>query len=145
MDSGPLPMSLFGNRCTPQSRPSRPRLPLYGVPIWVKGKIIFLAFILGRKRAEIKPCFFPFVSYPYGQTVVAGSTPADIAALDTNGDGTVDAGDDPYGPYYPVCACCLVGFELLALTRQFRGTTLWTGLVFHCVRLRARLRSAGHS
>ncbi|MWV60393.1 OpgC domain-containing protein [Rathayibacter sp. VKM Ac-2754] len=35
-------------------------------------------------------------SYPFS----AGGT-TDDAALDTNGSGSLDAGDDPYGPYYP--------------------------------------------
>jgi len=36
--------------------------------------------------------------YPYGQTMTDA---AELAELDTNGDGAVTAADDPYGPYYP--------------------------------------------
>ncbi|GAA95168.1 glycoside hydrolase family 26 protein [Mixia osmundae IAM 14324] len=38
-------------------------------------------------------------SYPYGQT--APTNAADLAALDTNGDGQYDNADDPFSPYYP--------------------------------------------
>lgn len=52
--------------------------------------------------------------YPYGETNVANAT--ELAALDTNGNGQLDTGDDPFGPYYPgdnyvdwiglsICAC----------------------------------------
>ncbi|KAK4699021.1 hypothetical protein P7C70_g7244, partial [Phenoliferia sp. Uapishka_3] len=40
--------------------------------------------------------------YPYGQSFTQiPSSAADIAALDTNGDGTLDAADDAFSPYYP--------------------------------------------
>ncbi|KAI8453730.1 glycoside hydrolase superfamily [Phakopsora pachyrhizi] len=37
--------------------------------------------------------------YPYGQT--ADITTEDMSVLDTNKNGRLDAGDDPYAPYYP--------------------------------------------
>ncbi|OAV87113.1 hypothetical protein PTTG_29564 [Puccinia triticina 1-1 BBBD Race 1] len=37
--------------------------------------------------------------YPYGQT--ANIDPTDMAVLDTNQNGRLDKGDDPYTPYYP--------------------------------------------
>ncbi|POW13260.1 hypothetical protein PSHT_07830 [Puccinia striiformis] len=37
--------------------------------------------------------------YPYGQT--ANIDPTDMAVLDTNKNGELDKGDDPYTPYYP--------------------------------------------
>jgi hypothetical protein len=37
--------------------------------------------------------------YPWG--LKSGLSPANIAALNTNGDGTVNTNDDPYSPYYP--------------------------------------------
>lgn len=37
--------------------------------------------------------------YPFGQTANIAST--DLAVLDTNKNGQLDAGDDPYTPYYP--------------------------------------------
>lgn len=37
--------------------------------------------------------------YPYGQT--SDIAPEDLAALDTNHNGRLDKGDDPYAPYYP--------------------------------------------
>lgn len=37
--------------------------------------------------------------YPYGQT--ANIEPNDMALLDTNKNGQLDRGDDPYMPYYP--------------------------------------------
>ncbi|GAA6009635.1 uncharacterized protein JCM10292_002221 [Rhodotorula paludigena] len=41
--------------------------------------------------------------YPYGQTGTAYTSlsAADQALLDTNQNGVLDAGDDPFGPYYP--------------------------------------------
>ena len=40
--------------------------------------------------------------YPFtGGRYAAPPGSADAAALDTNGDGTLDAKDDPYAPYYP--------------------------------------------
>jgi len=40
--------------------------------------------------------------YPFkGGTYAASPGSADAIALDTNGDGKVDAADDPYAPYYP--------------------------------------------
>ena len=40
--------------------------------------------------------------YPFmGGTYDAKAGSADAKALDTDHDGTVDAGDDPYAPYYP--------------------------------------------
>lgn len=38
--------------------------------------------------------------YPYGQTLTANSA-ADIALLDTNNNGELDADDDSLAPYYP--------------------------------------------
>lgn len=40
---------------------------------------------------------YPFTGGKYG----AAARSKDAAALDTDGDGTVDAKDDPYAPYYP--------------------------------------------
>ena len=37
--------------------------------------------------------------YPYGQTANIASN--DLAVLDTNKNGVLDRGDDPYMPYYP--------------------------------------------
>lgn len=37
------------------------------------------------------------VGYPYGQT--APTDPAELAALDTSGDGAVTAADDPFSPW----------------------------------------------
>jgi hypothetical protein len=37
--------------------------------------------------------------YPFG--VVTPKTPEDLALMDTNKDGVVDAKDDPFGPFYP--------------------------------------------
>ncbi|WP_461473314.1 glycoside hydrolase family 26 protein [Microbacterium sp. HJ5] len=40
--------------------------------------------------------------YPFtGGTYAADERPKDEAALDTDGDGTLDGADDPYAPYYP--------------------------------------------
>jgi hypothetical protein len=36
--------------------------------------------------------------YPYGGRALSAP---DLALLDTNGNGVLDAGDDPYSPYYP--------------------------------------------
>lgn len=71
--------------------------------------------------------------YPYGQNgnAYTSLSAADQALLDTNQNGQLDAGDDPFGPYYPgddvvdwiglsVCAlaCLLV---LLARSRSPRS------------------------
>lgn len=49
-----------------------------------------------------------YFSYPYGQNFVASPTGAyaattqlDIALLDTNRNGILDAADDAFAPYYP--------------------------------------------
>ncbi|KAJ1558191.1 hypothetical protein HK096_003057 [Nowakowskiella sp. JEL0078] len=48
--------------------------------------------------------FAPNLGTGYPWTSIPPKTPltaADIAAADTNGNGVIDAGDDPYTPYYP--------------------------------------------
>lgn len=40
--------------------------------------------------------------YPYSQAQPTNAS--ELAELDTNGDGTIDINDDPYGPY---CKCCV--------------------------------------
>ncbi|WP_236830095.1 glycosyl hydrolase [Blastococcus sp. KM273128] len=39
--------------------------------------------------------------YPFTGGAHAAAAPGDVAALDTDGDGTVSAADDPYAPYWP--------------------------------------------
>ena len=40
--------------------------------------------------------------FPYSVSfAVLNTSPADRAAMDTNGNGILDIGDDPYLPFYP--------------------------------------------
>lgn len=67
--------------------------------------------------------------YPFGGSiddvsrgvVLSTQTPADQAALDTDDDGLLDSGDDPYDPYYPGDeAVDWVGLSMLRFGRAQR-------------------------
>jgi hypothetical protein len=40
-------------------------------------------------------------NYPFGSTTSANLEPNALTSMDTNGNGILDTGDDPYLPYYP--------------------------------------------
>lgn len=56
-----------------------------------KGKV---AFVWGPNLGFGYP-------YPGGAYSINSTTSPDFLAMDTNGDGKLDAADDPYSPFYP--------------------------------------------